>query len=114
MERKILNIKIWLKTATVEWSLNLFVGFDSVRACNRPRQPCLWFEGRYANLSNDKATIKNWMRNQKKASGFGKDLITDINCVTGWEADFVIYLGLRDVDEFAFMSRCRGQFVQIE
>ena len=54
------------------------------------------------------------MRNHKKASGFGKDLITDINCVTGWEADFVIYLGLRDVDEFAFMSRCRGQFVQIE
>ena len=32
------------------------------------------------------------MRNQKKASGFGKDLITDINCVAGWEADFVIYL----------------------
>ena len=50
------------------------------------------------------------MRNQKKASDFGKDLITDINCFAGWEADFVIYLGLRDVDEFAFMSRCRGQF----
>ena len=45
------------------------------------------------------------MRNQKKASGFGKDLITDINCVAGWEADFVIYLVPRDVDEYAFMSR---------
>ena len=49
-----------------EWSLNLLVDIESVRACNRPRQPCLWFESRYANLSNDKATIKNWMRNNEK------------------------------------------------
>ena len=35
-----------------EWSLNLLVDIESVRACNRPRQPCLWFESRYSVFHN--------------------------------------------------------------
>ena len=66
----------------------------------------------YAFVSDDKASIKEWMAGKNK-NICGKDLITDQACVPGYEADFVIYLGPNDNDVSAYMSRCRGQFVHI-
>ena len=74
--------------------------------------PLLWFESDYAFVSDDKASIKEWMAGKNK-NVCGKDLITDQACVPGYEADFVIYLGPNDNDVSAYMSRCRGQFVHI-
>ena len=48
----------------------------------------------------------------KKRSFIGKDLITDRDCVAGYESDVVIYLGISALS--AMMSRWRGQFVHIE
>ena len=73
--------------------------------------PVLWFQSNYAFVSDDKASIKEWMVGKNK-NICGKDLLTDTVCVPGYEADFVIYLGSGDVS--AFMSRCRGQFVHIK
>ena len=64
-------------------------------------------------VSDDKASIKEWMAGKNK-NICGKDLITDTECVAGYEADFVIYLGRNDHNASAYISRCRGQFVQIE
>ena len=41
-----------------------------------------------------------------------RDLITDSECVAGYEADFIILLGSKNVE--AYMSRCRGQFVHTD
>ena len=49
----------------------------------------------YAFVSDDKASIKEWMAGKNK-NICGKDLITDFTCVPGYEADFVIYLGPND------------------
>ena len=101
-----------LAEKTGDRSQKLLVGIEAVKACQRPHgPPLLWFESEYAFVSDDKASIKEWMAGKNK-NICGKDLITDHWCVPGYEADFVIYLGSSDVS--AFMSRCRGQFVHIK
>ena len=93
-------------------SQNILVAIEAVKACQRLHgPPLLWFRSNYAFVSDDKASIKEWMVGKNK-NICGKDLITDTNCAPGYEADFVIYLGSGSVS--AFMSRCRGQFVHIE
>ena len=96
---------------TDEYSQNLLVGIEAVKACNRP-PPLLWFESDYAFVSDDKEDIKEWMRGRNKTFT-ARDLITDYYCVAGYEADFVIYLGSSS-GVSACMSRSRGQFVHIE
>ena len=101
-----------LAEKTDDKSQNILVGIEAVKACQRPHgPPLLWFESRYAFVSDDKASIKEWMAGKNK-NICGKDLITDDNCVPGYEADLVIYLG-PDKNVSAYMSRCRGQFVHI-
>jgi hypothetical protein len=93
-------------------SQNILVAIEAVLACQRPHgPPLLWLRSDNAFVSDDKASIKEWMAGKNK-NICGKDLITDHWCVPGYEADFVIYLGSSDVS--AFMSRCRGQFVHIK
>ena len=102
-----------LAEKTVKVSQNILVAIEAVKACQRPHgPPLLWFRSDYAFVSDDKASIKEWMAGKNK-NICGKDLITDQYCVPGYEADFVIYLGPDDNDVSAFMSRCRGQFVHI-
>merc|ERR1712051_107580 len=92
-------------------SENYLVAIEAVKACQRPHSPpLLWFDSKFAYVSDAKASIKEWIKG-KNRNFSGKDLLTDIACVAGYEADFVIYLGSRNVS--AFMSRCRGQFVHI-
>jgi hypothetical protein len=101
-----------LAEKTDGFSQNLLVGIEAVKACQRPHgPPLLWFHSDYAFVSDDEASIKEWMSGKNK-NICGKDLITDTECVPGYEADFVIYLG-SGVDVSAYMSRCRGQFVHI-
>ena len=88
------------------------VGIEAVKACRRPQgPPLMWFRSDYANVSDGKASIKEWMKGKNRNIS-GRDLLTESMCVPGYEADLVIYLGIDDVS--AYMSRCRGQFVQIE
>ena len=102
-----------LAESTEYGSENLLVAIEAVKACQRPHgPPLLWFKSDYAFVSDDKASIKEWMAGKNK-NICGKDLITDTECVPGYEADFVIYLGPNDNDVSAYMSRCRGQFVHI-
>jgi hypothetical protein len=102
-----------LAEKTDSQSQNILVGIEAVKACQRPHgPPLLWFESRYAFVSDDKASIKEWMAGKNK-NICGKDLITDQWCVPGYEADFLIYLGPDDDYVSAYMSRCRGQFVHI-
>ena len=102
-----------LAEGTDNASQNILVAIEAVKACQRPHgPPLLWFGSDYAFVSDDKASIKEWMAGKNK-NICGKDLITDIECVPGYEADFIIYLGPKDGDESAYMSRCRGQFVHI-
>ena len=91
-------------------SQNLLVGIEAVIACQRPLPPLMWFGSRYQYLSNDEEDIKEWTRGKKKTIT-GRDLITDPECVAGYEADVVIHLG--PDNHTAFMSRCRGQCVHI-
>ena len=101
-----------LAEKTDEFSQNILVAIEAVKACQRPHgPPLLWFESDYAFVSDDKASIKEWMAGKNK-NICGKDLLTDTVCVPGYEADHVIYIGSGDVS--AFMSRCRGQFVHIK
>ena len=102
-----------LAERTDEDSQNLLVAIEAVKACQRPHgPPLLWFCSEYAFVSSDdKASIKEWMAGKNK-NICGKDLITDTDCVPGYEADFVIYLG-PSYAVSAYMSRCRGQFVHI-
>ena len=100
-----------LAEMTDRQSLNILVAMEAVKACQRPHgPPLLWFKSTYANFSDSKDSIKEWMKGKNKNIA-GRDLITDSECVPGYEADFVIYLG--DYDVSAIMSRCRGQFVHI-
>ena len=93
-------------------SQNYLVAIEAVKACQRPKgPPLLWFSTKYADVSDSKDSIKEWMKGKNKNIS-GRDLITEPMCVPGYEADFVIYLGIDDVS--AYMSRCRGQFVHIE
>ena len=102
-----------LAEKTDEFSQNILVGIEAVKACQRPHgPPLLWFNSNYAFVSDDKASIKEWMAGKNK-NICRKDLITDYASVPGYEADFVIYLGPDDNDVSAYMSRCRGQFVHI-
>ena len=102
-----------LAEMTDPMSQRYLVAIEAVKACQRPHgPPLLWFESDYAFVSDDKASIKEWMAGKNK-NICGKDLITDQFCVPGYEADFVIYLGPND-SVSAYMSRCRGQFVHIE
>ena len=90
------------------------VGIEAVKACQRPHgPPLLWFMSEFANFSDDKDSIKAWIKGKNKRIS-GRDLISDIWCVPGYEADYVIYLGPNDNNVSAYMSRCRGQFVHIE
>ena len=101
-----------LAEKTDDFSQNLLVGIEAVKACQRPHgPPLLWFNSKYAFVSDSKASIMEWMAAKDK-NICGKDLLTDTVCVPGYEADFVIYIGSGDVS--AFMSRCRGQFVHIK
>jgi hypothetical protein len=94
-------------------SKNILVGIEAVKSCQRPHgPPLLWFRSDYAFVSDDKASIKEWMAGKNK-NICRKDLITDHECVPGYEADFVIYLGPDDHNVSAYMSRCRGQFAHI-
>ena len=112
-----------LAEKTDSYSQNILVAIEAVKACQRPHgPPLLWFESDYAFVSDDKASIKEWMAGKNK-NICGKDLITDYLCVPGYEADFVIYLGPSRVADTlgpsddnvsAYMSRCRGQFVHID
>ena len=97
-----------------EISQNILVGIEAVKACQRPHPPLLWFRSDYAYVSDTKEDIKEGMKGRNR-NFTGRDLITDPECVAGYEADLVIYLtayGSRYVS--AMMSRCRGQFVHIE
>ena len=101
-----------LAEKTDVYSQKLLVAIEAVKACQRPHgPPLLWFNSKYAFVSDSKASIVEWMAGKDK-NICGKDLLTDTVCVPGYEADFVIYLGSGDVS--AFMSRCRGQFVHIK
>ena len=93
-------------------SQKYLVAIEAVKACQRPHgPPLLWFGSKYANVSDTKEHIKEWMK-VKNRQFTGRDLITDIFCVAGYEADLVIYIGSSNVS--VYMSRCRGQFVQLE
>ena len=97
-----------------EYSQNLLVAIEVVKACQRHYgPPLLWFYSDYEYLSDAKDSVKEWMKGRNKKV-CGKDLVTDQRCVAGYEADFVIYLGSNKDFMFASMSRCRGQFVHIE
>ena len=90
----------------------LLVGIEAVKGCQRPHgPPLLWFNSTNISISDDKAPVKEWMKGKNRNIS-DRDLITDVDCCAGYEADFVIYLGSGHVS--AYMSRCRGQFVQIE
>ena len=94
-------------------SQNILVAIEAVKACQRPHgPPLLWFRSDFENVSDGKDSIKEFMRGKNKKMS-AKDLITDIECVPGYEADFIIYLGSGDSNFHACMSRCRGQFVHI-
>merc|ERR1719203_582193 len=95
---------------TDEYSQNLLVGIEAVKACDRPKPPLIWLQSTYDYISDDKENIKAWMRGSKDF--IGCDVITTPECVAGIEADLVIYLGSDD-DLMGCMSRCRGQFVHI-
>ena len=113
-EAKATTLHHELAEKTDEFDQNLLVGIEAVKACQRPHgPPLLWFRSDYdyANISDTKDTIKEWMKGKNKRIS-GRDLITDDSCVPGYEADFVIHLGSDSVS--AYMSRCRGQFVHIE
>jgi hypothetical protein len=102
-----------LAEKTDKESQNILVAIEAVKACQRPHcPPLLWFISDYAFVSDDKASIKEWMAGKNK-NICGKDLITDHTCVPGYEADFVVYLGPNDDNVSAYMSRCRGQFVHL-
>jgi len=93
-------------------SQNILFALEAVKACQRPRgPPLLWFSSKYEYVSDSKEDIKEWMKGRNR-NFTGRDLITDYNCVAGYEADLVICLGSHLVP--AMMSRCRGQFVHIE
>ena len=93
-------------------SANILVAIEAVKACQRPHgPPLLWFRSDFEYVSSGKPFIKEWMKGKNRNIS-GRDLLTDTECVPGYEADFVIYLGLYQVS--AFMSRCRGQFIHIE
>ena len=76
---------------TDESSQNLLVGIEAVKACDRPKPPLIWLPSDYVYVSDDKENIKAWMRGSKDF--IGCDVITDLACVAGIEADLVIYLG---------------------
>ena len=101
-----------LAKKTDKASENLLVGLEAVKACQRPHgPPLLWFQSKYAFISDDKKSVKEWMKGKNRNIS-GRDLITDSHCVAGYEADFIIYIGDRD-NLSAYMSRCRGQFIHI-
>ena len=92
---------------------NFLVGIEAVKACQRSSLlPLLWFNSKFSHISDDKETVKEWMKGQGN-NFIVRDLITDDRCVAGYEANFVIYLGSSG-NVSAMMSRCRGQFVHIE
>ena len=90
-------------------SQRLLVALEALKACQRPHQPLLWLSSDYDYISDTKENIKKWMKCRNFS---GRDLFTDYYCVAGYEADIIIYIG--SGRESGYMSRCRGQFVQIE
>ena len=94
-------------------SQTILVAIEAVKDCQRPHgPPLLWLQSRFEHLSDDKDTVKEWIKGKNKRIS-ARDLISDVDCVAGYESDFVIYLGSKD-NVSAYMSRCRGQFVHIE
>ena len=103
--------ELFYENMTKSQRQNRLIGIEAVKACQRPSgPPLLWFNSQYAHLSDTKEDIKEWMRGKNKKIA-GRDLVTDGECVAGYEADIVIYLGQGNMSEY--MSRCRGQFVHI-
>ena len=96
-----------------DFSQNILVGIEAVKACQRPHPPLLWFHSHYDYVSDTKEDIKEWMKGRNR-NFTGRDLITEHYCVAGYEADMVFFLGSRLENVPAMMSRCRGQFVHIE
>ena len=97
---------------TDEDGKNILVGIEAVKACKRSHHPPLMWFSYYANISDDKKKIKEWIKGRNKTV-CSKDLITDDYCLAGYEADFIILLGTTP-NLAAYMSRCRGQFVHVE
>ena len=96
---------------TDEYSQRILVVLEAIKAYDRPKPPLIWLDSDYEDISDDKESVKAWMRGSKDF--IGCDLITDQYCVAGIEADWVIYLG-PDRNKSCFMSRCKGQFVHIQ
>ena len=80
-----------LAQKTDDYSENLLVGLEAVKACARPKPPLIWLNSDYDYVSDDKERIKDLMRGSKDF--IGCDLITDLRCVAGIEADLVILFG---------------------
>ena len=106
----------------------LAIGIDAVdkavKACHRS-VPLLWFSEEYneAIFQSDHAQIaaenavKKYIREGNK---LGEDIVTDNDCVAGYEANFVILLGESPGSSpwsqhaaQLTMGRCSGQFVLI-
>ena len=94
--------------------------YQACKLCNRPT-PIVWFDKHFNKeiFDNDEAeenTIKTWMREEKNS----QDLITEPDCIAGYEANIVILIGLSNepspwsqhIEKLA-MSRCRGKFIKI-
>ena len=61
-------------------------------------------------MCDSKENLKEWIRGTDKKINC-RDIITDHDCMAGFEADIIIYLG--SYAEWQYMSRCRGQFIHI-
>ena len=90
-------------------SQNLLVGIEAVKANVSGKDPLIWLNSKYENVSDDKESIKDLMKGSK--TFVGRHLITDHLCVAGYESDIIIYIGTNNVANF--LSRCKGQFIHI-
>ena len=68
-----------------------------------------YFQPSYNDISNETSDIESWMKGNQRTD---KNLITDGNCIAGYEFDVVIYWGsASDCCKAQYMSRCKGFFV---
>ena len=86
---------------------------------NRP-MPIFWFNRdlnrEIFDSGENEEIIKNWMRQEDNEH----DLITDLDCIAGYEANIVILVGQSNasspMSQHAYklaLSRCRGKFIMI-
>ena len=78
--------------------------------CYRLYPPLLWLGPKHADICDSKEDIKKWIKGFDNKFCY-RDLITDHNCVAGFESDIIIYLA--EYAEWQYMSMCRGQFIHI-